>query len=244
MLNTIEINPRTREILYITDEESTALELVGKKEAVLFVCKNPENAPFLKGIRYITDDVNSCDMDYFRLVYARQKKLSLKILETGRCIVRELTLSDLDDLYKIYEDPEIKKYLEPLYDYEKEKEFLSNYIENMYGMFGYGLWAVVDRESGKLIGRAGISIRSINGKDENELGYVLDNKYRKKGIAYEVSDAILKYAKEKLGMKKMHIVTSQNNTPSIALAEKLGFEYYDNAYINNENYKIFLKTLN
>lgn len=51
-----------------------------------------------------------------------------------------------------------------------KKLFLQkNYIENMYGFYGYGLWLVFEKETDELIGRAGIEIRNIDGADKNEL---------------------------------------------------------------------------
>lgn len=72
-------------------------------------------------------------------------------------------------------------YVEPLYPYEKEREYQESYIRYMYGFYGYGMWIVCDRESGKLIGRAGVEHREELG-DELEFGYAIGVDYQKKAM--------------------------------------------------------------
>lgn len=43
----------------------------------------------------------------------------------------------------------------------------------MYGMYGFGMWLVKDRDTDKLIGRAGLELRLIDGVEEMELGYII-----------------------------------------------------------------------
>ena len=54
--------------------------------------------------------------------------------ETDRCLIRELSLSDLPALYELYDKPGMTDFVEPLYDYETELEYQKAYIENMYGL--------------------------------------------------------------------------------------------------------------
>ena len=94
----------------------------------------------------------------------------------------------------------------------------------MYGMYGYGLWIVEDKQNGRIIGRAGISIRNIDGEDCNELGYVIRREYRNKGYADEVCRAIIEYAADELEILELYIVSELDNLYSEHLALKLGFE--------------------
>ena len=93
-------------------------------------------------------------------------------------------------------------------------------------MYGYGLWIVEDKQNGRIIGRAGISIRNIDGDDENELGYIVHRKYRGQGYSKEVCKAIIAYAKEVLDIEKLFIVTRAENTKSIELSKVLGFGHW------------------
>ncbi|MCR4589334.1 MAG: GNAT family N-acetyltransferase [Lachnospiraceae bacterium] len=160
--------------------------------------------------------------DFLEKMYQRKNGIPWTIVETPRTIIRELSLDDIDDLFSLYEDPEIQRFIPPLLPTkEEETEFQKAYIEKMYGFFGYGFWNITDREKGTLIGRAGISNRE--GFDIPELGYLLDRAHREKGIAEEVCRAIIKYAHEILGIDELNLFLQKQNLPSIRLAGKLGF---------------------
>jgi len=84
-------------------------------------------------------------------VYERHFNIPWTILETERCIVRELELSDLDDLFSMYAEPGMTDYMEGLYEYEEELEYQKAYIENMYRFYGYGMWLPFLKKNGTLI---------------------------------------------------------------------------------------------
>lgn len=226
--------------LFITDSKQDLTCLNDHNCAVLFVSR--DNG-FVTGAKYITESLEDCDDEYFNTVFSRQKKIPLKIFETARTVVREMTVKDLEELYIIYEDTLVKKYIEPLHEYEEEKIYTEKYIENMYGLYGYGLWIVVDKKTDNIIGRIGISIKNIDGEDKKELGYVIRKEYRRRGYAYEVCADVLDYALKKPDIDEMYTVISMENEASLRLAGKLGFEYYDKKMQKNTYYGIFKKNL-
>ena len=136
-------------------------------------------------------------------------------------------MDDLDALFELYGDGEIDKYTDSLYPYEEEKEFQRAYIENMYRYFGYGLWLVFSKETGRLIGRAGLEHREYHEEIELELGYIIGSKYQGQGLATEVCQAILEYAKENTGFERINALVEDGNDASIRLAEKLGFTHWE-----------------
>ena len=158
------------------------------------------------------------------MIFARQKKLPLTILNTERTTVREMTVSDLEELYVIYDDELVRKYIEPLYEYEEELAYQKAYIENMYRFYGYGMWLVFEKKTGTLIGRAGVEHREeLNG--DMELGYAIRTSFQHQGYAYEVCQAIMQYAGEELQVHLLHCLIQKENTLSEKLAIKLGFSY-------------------
>lgn len=179
------------------------------------------------------EDISS---DYMRLVYDRKHGKPHVIGTTKRLIIREMTLDDLDGLYEVYDSIRDCKYIEPLYDRKKEEEFTKNYIKNMYGFFQYGLWIVVSKQDNRIIGRAGIENREIDGETVQELGYLLGRKWQKKGYAQEACRKILQYAFEELGLEKIFLCTDRQNVNSIKLAERLGFKKYASGENNMEVY--------
>lgn len=147
--------------------------------------------------------------------------------------MREITLDDLPELRRIYEQKGITEYLEPLYGEEEEIAYTKAYIEKRYRFFEYGMWVVFDKETGSMIGRAGLENRDVAVRigDEGqkvyesqvELGYMIAPSYQRQGYATEVCHAILQYAKEELEIPFINAFIHYDNIASIRLAEKMNF---------------------
>ena len=175
------------------------------------------------GVNMLVEGFEEVDVDFLEKVYQRYHHIPWTILETKRCMVRELTLEDLDDLFVLYRDEEICRYTDALHAYEEEKELQRAYIENMYRYFGYGLWLVFFKETGELIGRAGLEHREYHDEIELDLGYVIGTSYQRQGFATEVCEAIIEYAKENTGFERINVLIKDENLASKKLAQKLGF---------------------
>ena len=196
--------------------------------------------------KYLFESFEDITLDYFNMIYCRFHGLPLEILETERLRVREMTLADIDRLYEIYSEPSITEYMEGLYpDKQDELEFARSYIENMYGFYGYGLWLVLEKASGRIVGRAGLGNREIDGEIHLELGYVIAKEYQGRGYATEVSLAILDYARTELAATKVISLIKPGNEPSVRTARKLGFTQVGEVTLNEslEKYLYFIKAL-
>lgn len=102
------------------------------------------------GASYIIQEPDLVDIDSYVKIYEREAGLPWTILRTPRCLVREFTADDLDGIYALY-DGQARQYLEPpSADRTREKEVLEAYIERIYGLYGFGHWAVLalDPQSG------------------------------------------------------------------------------------------------
>ena len=70
-------------------------------------------------------------------------------------------------------------YTESLFDDpEDEKKYMADYIREIYGFYGYGIWTVISKETNEIIGRAGVTMRE--GYSYPEIGYVIDRDYNRK----------------------------------------------------------------
>lgn len=192
------------------------------------------------GVDMLVEGFDEIDVDFLEKVWQRYHRIPWTILETERCIVRELSLDDLDALFALYEDGEITKYTDALYPYEEEKEFQRAYIENMYRYFGYGLWLVFSKETGALIGRAGLEHREYHEEIELELGYIIGIKYQGQGYATEVCKAILEYAKENTSFTRINALIDAENVVSERLAEKLGFVHMEDFELDGKIMRRYL----
>ena len=110
----------------------------------------------------------------------------------------------------------------------------------MYGYYGYGMWLVTDRVSGMLIGRAGLEHREYDGKVELELGYLIAPQWQSRGIATEICRAILEYARQNLYFERVNALTDAGNVPSIALLERLGFEYIEDMDVTGRRMRRYI----
>ena len=173
--------------------------------------------------KYILQGLDSVGIEYLTEVYRRFHGIPLDILETKRCLLREQTLEDLENLFAIYEQPHMTDYIEPLYEWKEEVVYQKAYIEHVYGLYGYGLWAVIHKESGKLIGRAGIETRENCKENEVEMGYAISTEYQNQGYATEVCMGILEYVKEHLPEDTVICRVDNRNVYSRKLLTKLGF---------------------
>ena len=91
----------------------------------------------------------------------------------------------------------------------------------MYEFYGFGIWTVIERATGTVIGRAGLAMRE--GYEDPELGYVIGTPWQNLGYATEALRAILTYAKEELCLDTIRALVKPDNKKSRHLLEKLGF---------------------
>lgn len=210
------------QVLYITDDPETAKELQDCGEAVLIYLHEGNSEQDFSGFLYAVEDPENLDPEYAEKVYQRMKGLPWRILETARCLIRETTPEDVEDFFRIYSDPSITEYMENLYpEIEQEKQYIREYIEKVYTFYEFGVWTVIERESGAVIGRAGFACRQ--GYEEPELGFIIGVPWQHQGYAEEVCRAILKYGWERLEFQKVQAMVEPGNEASLRLCEKLGF---------------------
>lgn len=177
-------------------------------------------------LEMIVEGFEEIDFYFLERIYQRFHHLPWMILETERCYLREITLEDIDRLYELYEPMEITKYMEGLHENkEDEKVYTEAYMNYMYRFYGYGLWVVVEKSSGEIIGRAGLEHRETEDEWWLEMGYMIGLAYQKQGYATEVCLEILQYAEEALEFEEISCMIHRDNAASIRLAEKLGFHW-------------------
>ncbi len=207
-----------------------------------------------EGVEMLIEGFEEVDGEFLRRIFERHHWIPWTIAVTERCLVREFAMEDLNALMELYDQPgityrydgrgeRVPGYIEPLFPLEKECEYQENYIREIYRCFGYGMWLVIDRFSGALIGRAGIEGREYPEGAELELGYLIHPRWQRRGIATEVCTAILDYARDYLGAERMNLLVDADNTASIALAGKLGFSYLEETDVSGSLKQRYMCTL-
>jgi len=132
-------------------------------------------------------------------------------------------MEDLDELFQLYRDPEIRRYFpEGVLTREETKEELEWHRNGHPKYPELGLWATVHKETGKFIGRCGLLPWEIDNKLEIEIAYLLDKSFWHQGLATEAAQGILKYGFEKLNLSRLICLIDPENIASQRVAERIG----------------------
>lgn len=148
------------------------------------------------------------------------------ILETERLYLRRLEQSDYSDLCKMLQDEEVMYAYEHAFSDEEVQEWLDRQLKR-YEEYGFGLWAVILKETGELIGQCGLTIQECKGKQVLEIGYLFQKDYWHKGYATEAAVACKQYAFETLKAKEVFSIIRDNNIPSQHVAKRNGMKVVD-----------------
>ena len=147
----------------------------------------------------------------------------MKILETKRLVLRHLELTDLEALFALYSDPEVKRYIPdaPL-TLAEAKEELEWFLNGHPKHPELGLWATIHKETGQFIGRCGLLPWEIDGRSEVEVAYLIDKAHWGQGLGTEAAQAILDYGFENLRLSRLICLIERENSASMRVAEKIG----------------------
>lgn len=146
-----------------------------------------------------------------------------KILETKRLYVREMEQPDFGDLCKILQDAEVMYAYEHAFSDEEAHAWLDKQLRR-YKEDGFGLWAVILKETGEMIGQCGISMQECDGKWVPEVGYLFQKKFWHQGYATEAAVACKEYAFYTLNIEEVYTIIRDINIASQKVAIRNGME--------------------
>jgi len=233
----------TRVYSFLITDNRRAADIARANGIGISVYTNSANdASGFKEALYCIDQIADMSDETLNRMYERLNNIPWTITETERYVIRAITPGDVDRLYEIYADEETKKYTEDLYeDREQEIEYTKEYIKNQYRFYEYGVWAVIDKKSDILIGRAGVFDRE--NQDRLELGFLFEKSYWGNSTSTEVLSAIIQYAKDELNTRELLAHTREQNIRAKKLLEKLGFSRYGNKEIDGILYEAYLLSI-
>ena len=145
------------------------------------------------------------------------------ILETERLIVREMTKEDFPALTDMLYDERVMYAYAHTFSEDEAQAWLYNHLRR-YKEDGFGLWAVILKETGKIIGQCGITKQRIPEKEVLEVGYLFSADYWHKGFATEAAIACKNYAFENLGANEVYSIIRDNNYASQNVAKRNGMK--------------------
>lgn len=111
------------------------------------------------------------------------------VLETDRLRLREMTGEDYADLCQILQDAETMYAYEHAFSDEEAAEWLRTQRKR-YQKYGFGLWAAMNKETGILVGQAGLTMQPIGNREVLEIGYLLKREYWHLGLRQKLPSAV------------------------------------------------------
>jgi len=145
----------------------------------------------------------------------------MKIIETERLVLRELNIDDLTATREIVCDEQTMYAWNGAWTDEENLEGLQKQIDS-YRENGFGRWAVVLKETGKVIGICGLMWCDTNKERVLEIGYLFNRKFWHKGYATEAAIACKKYAFNELGHDEVFSLIRDNNYNAMNVAIRNG----------------------
>lgn len=150
----------------------------------------------------------------------------MNILETNRLVLRHLVPDDLDSLYALYRDPEIRRYFpDGTLTYAQTKEELEWFLHGHPAHPELGLWATIHKATNQFIGRCGLLPWTIEQRAEVEVAYLLNKTYWGQGLATEAAQAIAAYGFEQLQLSRVICLIDPENAASRNVAQKIGMQF-------------------
>ena len=145
------------------------------------------------------------------------------IFETERLFARKLTKDDFGSLCRILQDPEVMYAYEHAFSDAEVNSWLERQLKR-YVTDGFGLWAVILKETGSMIGQCGLTMQDWNGKMVPEVGYLFEKAYWHRGYASEAAKGCKEYAFQSLKLPRVYSIIRDNNLPSQGVAERNGMK--------------------
>ena len=151
-------------------------------------------------------------------------------METERLFLRELNENDNEPLFSVLADSDIMEHYPYIFDEKRVHGWITKNIER-YRIFGFGLWAIVLKETGKMIGDCGITMQNINGFIRPEIGYHVNKNFQRRGFATESAKKCRDWVFENTPFRVVYSYMKKSNVAASAVAKAAGMskieEYTD-----------------
>ena len=149
----------------------------------------------------------------------------MKILETERLLLRQLTTDDAEFILELLNDPSFIRNIgdRNVRTIDDACSYILNGPVASYAKNGFGLYLVVLKETNESIGMCGLIKRDA--LEDVDIGYALLPRYWSKGYAFEAARATKEYARKVIGLNRIVAIVDPVNTGSIRVLEKLGLHH-------------------
>jgi RimJ/RimL family protein N-acetyltransferase len=147
------------------------------------------------------------------------------ICETERLRLRALAEGDAEFVLRLTSDPDFREHIgdKGVRDLDSARRFLRDGTWTNQTKPGHGQFRVEIAGTGEPVGVCGLLYRER--LDLHDVGFALLPEHRGRGYALEAARAVVRYARETLGIDKVVGLTDSSNLASIRVLERLGLRY-------------------
>ena len=148
-------------------------------------------------------------------------------LETERMLLRPFVAGDLDWLAPLYADKETRRFFpQSTLDRDQTCDELNWFIAGGdLSLPEPGLGALMDKQTGEPIGRAGLIGWEIEGRREVEIAYLVARARWREGFGAEIAKALVRHGFLALGLDRLIALIHPDNVASIRTAQKAGLVF-------------------
>ncbi len=162
-----------------------------------------------------------------------------RMIETRRLLLRPMRPEDVDDLLPIFADPKVMaSFGGILFDRAQMEQWVGRNLEHQE-RHGYGLFSIIHKADGRLIGDCGLEHLEAEGTQEAELGYDLHSNYWNQGLATEAAAAVHDHAFLVLRLPRLISLIRTGNVVSRRVAEKIGMHHAADTTQHGQTYWLY-----
>ena len=161
-------------------------------------------------------------------------------LDTERLELHPFTADDADFVLRLLNEPSFLRYIgdRGVHDLESARRYIADGPVAGYARDGHGLMRVVRKADGKALGMCGVLKRDT--LPDPDIGFSFVPPHWSQGYAFESARAVMRHARDVLGVGRILAITTKDNEPSMHLLAKLGFRFDRMMTMGSEELRLFV----
>lgn len=155
-------------------------------------------------------------------------------IETDRLLLIPVSVEDADFICELYNSENFIEFIgdKNIRSVDDARDYIQKKFLPQIKKLGFGNYIIIRKEDREKIGSVGVFER--DGLDVHDIGFSFLPEYVGKGYGFEAASALLEVAFSEFGLQKISAITSNTNTSSQKLIEKLGLKYLKNIQLPND----------
>ncbi|MGZ5197728.1 MAG: GNAT family N-acetyltransferase [Kaistella sp.] len=155
-------------------------------------------------------------------------------IETDRLLLIPVSVEDADFICELYNSENFIEFIgdKNIRSVDDARDYIQKRFLPQIEKLGFGNYIIIRNEDREKIGSVGVFER--DGLDVHDIGFSFLPEYEGKGYGFEAASALLEVAFSEFGLQKISAITSNTNTSSQKLIEKLGLKYLKNIRLPND----------